>query len=237
MLVAKAVRKTYGGIVALEDLNLTVESGSTLCLLGANGAGKSTTMNLFLGFTSPDSGSIEVDGLSPSRTPEAARRKLSYIPENVSLYPALSGLENLRFFDQLSGHQRSDGELTEILVSSGLIRSQVLQPVAQYSKGMKQKVGLAIAFAKGAKALLLDEPLSGLDPKASSEFTGRLRQFQETGCAVLMATHDIFRAKECASTIGIMRAGQLVELLDASQVDAQEIERIYLKHMREDSAI
>lgn len=237
MLRAVAARKTFGPVVALEGLDLTVEGGSTLCLLGANGAGKSTTMNLFLGFIAPDSGSIQVGGVNPYEDPASARRGLAYIPENVALYPAFSGLENLRFFDQLCGHTRKDVDLADILVDAGLSTDQIQRPVSGYSKGMRQKVGLAIAFAKGAQALLLDEPMSGLDPKAASEFTARIRRFQESGCAVLIATHDIFRAKECASEIGIMREGKLVELVDASRVDAPEIERIYLSHMHEEIAL
>ena len=98
---------------------------------------------------------------------------------------------------------------------------------------MRQKVGLATAFAKNAKALLLDEPMSGLDPKAASEFTQRLARFRDAGCAVLIATHDIFRAKACASRIGIMRSGRLVEMIDADVMDAAAIERLYLAHMQD----
>lgn len=236
MLIAESARKTYGQVVALEGLSLQVDAGDSVCLLGANGAGKTTTMNLFLGFISPDSGRVEVAGISPSQEPALARQHLAYIPENVALYPNLTGLENLRFFDRLSGHERTDAECIEILDDAGLTEPQAQRSISGYSKGMRQKVGLAIAFAKGAKALLLDEPMSGLDPKAASEFTARVRRFKDAGCAVLIATHDIFRAKECASQIGIMRAGRLVELVDASLVDAREIERIYLKHMHEDVA-
>ena len=236
MLVARSARKTFGSLVALEGLDLTVQAGETLCLLGANGAGKTTTMNLFMGFHRPDSGSVSVAGISPGQDPAGARRQLAYIPENVALYPSLSGLENLRFFDELCGHKRSSEVLMQILLDAGLTIEQSQRLVSTYSKGMKQKVGLAIAFAKEAKALLMDEPMSGLDPKAASEFTDRVRGFQESGCAVLIATHDIFRAKECASQIGIMRAGRLIELIDASTVGAQEIERIYLKHMHEEVA-
>jgi ABC-2 type transport system ATP-binding protein len=193
-------------------------------------------MNLFLGFIAPDSGTVRVGGLDPVVEPAAVRRKIGYIPENVALYPALSGLENLRYFDELCGHRRDEAFLQAQLEEAGLTPDQIRRPVSSYSKGMRQKVGLAIAFAKEAQALLLDEPMSGLDPKAASEFTGRVQRFRETGTAVLIATHDIFRAKECASRIGIMRGGRLVELIDAAAVDAREIERIYLSHMHEDAA-
>lgn len=236
MLIANAVRKTFGGVVALESLDLSVGAGEAVCLLGANGAGKTTTLNLFMGFHTPDAGDVSVAGVSPAADPRGARQHLGYIPENVALYPTLSGLENLRFFDELCGHARSTDSLRQILADAGLASDQIERPVATYSKGMRQKVGLAIAFAKEAKALLLDEPMSGLDPKAASEFTSRIKEFKEAGCAVLIATHDIFRAKECASQIGIMRAGRLVELIDAASVDAQTIEHIYLNHMHEEVA-
>lgn len=236
MLEAVKATKTYGDVVALEGLDLFVGVGEAICLLGANGAGKSTTMNLFLGFIAPDMGTVRVGGLSPTEEPQATRRQIAYIPENVALYPALTGLENLRYFDELCGHARDEAFLITQLEQAGLTQTQINRPVAGYSKGMRQKVGLAIAFAKEAKALLLDEPMSGLDPKAASEFTARVGHFREAGCAVLIATHDIFRAKECASRIGIMRSGRLVELIEAGDVNAQEIERIYLKHMHEEAA-
>lgn len=236
MLSARSVRKTFSNAVALECLDLHVESSEILCLLGANGAGKTTTLNLFMGFISPDSGEVLVGGVSPVENAAEARRQIAYIPENVALYPNLTGLENLAYFDRLAGHDRQRDELSAMLAQAGLGADDSNRPVAGFSKGMRQKVGLAIAFAKGAKALLLDEPMSGLDPTAASEFTARLGAFRDTGCAVLMATHDIFRAKECATKIGIMRAGKLVELIDAASVDAAQIERIYLSHMHEEAA-
>ncbi|MEE4278584.1 MAG: ATP-binding cassette domain-containing protein [Halieaceae bacterium] len=108
MLEAVKARKTYGDVVALEGLDLSVGAGDAVCLLGANGAGKSTTTNLFLGFIAPDTGSVRVGGVSPTQEPEAARHQIAYIPENVALYPALSGRENLCYLDELCGHQRDE---------------------------------------------------------------------------------------------------------------------------------
>ncbi|WP_394693790.1 ABC transporter ATP-binding protein [Hyphobacterium sp.] len=236
MLIAKSARKTFGPVVALEGLDLDVRAGEIVCLLGANGAGKTTTLNLFMGFIEPDSGEVTVGGISPGPSKAAARKQIAYIPENVALYPALTAVENLAYFDRLAGHKRNSSELESILIEAGLDTDQIRRPVSGFSKGMRQKVGLAIGFAKNAKALLLDEPMSGLDPKAASEFTSRLEKFRDSGCAVLIATHDIFRAKECASRIGIMRGGQLVEMINAASVDASEIERIYLNHMQAERA-
>ena len=233
-LEASGLGKRFGDKTALSDLNLTVANGKVVCLLGANGAGKTTTINLFLGFLKPDSGSAFVDGIDAAKSPIEARRRLAYLPESVALYPKLTGLENLAFFDKLTGVGRQSAELAALLGDAGLPEHAHGQLASTYSKGMRQKVGIAIAMARQAKTLLLDEPLSGLDPSAANslgELIGRLR---DQGSAVLMATHDIFRAKEIGDQIGIMMRGRLVNLLDADALDAKEIESIYLDHLHED---
>ena len=129
-----------------------------------------------------------------------------------------------------------DSALKELLERAGLSVSQLNRPISGYSKGMRQKVGLAIAYARDAKALLLDEPLSGLDPAAASDFCDELARLREAGAAVLMTTHDLFRAKELGGTIGIMRGGHLIDVLYADAVDARQLERLYLHHMRSSAA-
>lgn len=235
-LEARELCKRFGTNTALDDFNLTVSEGEVVCLLGANGAGKTTTINLFLGFLQPDRGEALVGGINVAEAPFEARRRLAYLPESVALYPKLTGLENLAFFDQLAGRDRSTEELSSLLVEAGLPEEAHHRRTATYSKGMRQKVGIAIATARQARALLLDEPLSGLDPSAASSLGEQIRMLRDDGCAVLMATHDIFRAKEIGDRIGIMMNGTLVNLLDAASLDAREIEQIYLEHLREASA-
>ena len=116
--------------------------------------------------------------------------------------------------------------------SAGLQAEAADRRIATYSKGMRQKTGIAVAVAKQAKALLLDEPFSGLDPKASNEFAQILKDMKRRGTAILMATHDIFRAKEVGNRIGIMRAGHLLEEIDPSIVSHTDIESIYVRHMQ-----
>ncbi|MEP3466134.1 MAG: ABC transporter ATP-binding protein, partial [Parasphingorhabdus sp.] len=200
---------------------------------GANGAGKTTTINLFLGFLEPTSGAAYVDGVEVVSNPVETKRQLAYIPEQVALYPQLSGLENLDYFMRLSGARQSEIELIAVLAECGLDAEAASRRASSYSKGMRQKVGVAIAVAKGARALLLDEPLSGLDPSAANGLSNQLQALRDDGCAILMATHDVFRAKEIGSRIGIMKAGHLVDLLDAATLGAEEIERIYLAHMHD----
>ena len=229
MLQAKNLTKKYGEQIALDNLNLTIEAGEVFCLLGQNGAGKTTAINLFMGFAEPTEGSASVNDLDVATNPIESKKYIAYIPETVMLYPNLTGLENLEFFSSLAGFKYSKMELGELLDHAGLQQVAHSQRVGGYSKGMRQKVGIAIALAKQAKALLLDEPTSGLDPKASNEFSILIKNLAAEGVAVLMATHDIFRAKDVASRVGIMREGKLVAVHQAKDFSAAELENIYLE--------
>ncbi len=231
MLQAINLTKQYtpGISPALDKLNLTVQPGETFCLLGQNGAGKTTTINLFLGFLKATSGQAIINGMNVADHPQETKKFLAYLPETVMLYPNLTGLENLRFFSSLAGFRYDDAELEQCLSLAGLQTDAHRNRVGAYSKGMRQKVGIAIALAKRAKVLLLDEPTSGLDPKAANEFSEILRTLSDGGAAILMATHDIFRAKEISTRIGIMREGKLVETLATDDLTANELEAIYLQ--------
>lgn len=233
MLDAIDLSKSYNGHPALERLTLGVQPGEVFCLLGANGAGKTTTIHLFLGFLRPTSGEARVAGTPVAEQPLEARRLLAYIPEQVTLYGNFTGLENLAYFSELAGHRYGKAGLRAFLLEAGLADEAVDRRVSTYSKGMRQKVGIAIALAKRARALLLDEPTSGLDPKASNEFSSVIRRLAGEGVAVLMATHDLFRAKELGTRVGIMKHGRLVATLDTDEVGHADLERIYLEHMHD----
>ena len=234
LLEARALCKSYGPSPALVDLDLRVDPGDIYCLLGPNGAGKTTTINLFLGFLAPTSGQAFVSGLDVTSHDRETKEHLAYIPEQVMLYPNLTGVENLEYFAALAGKRPGPDRLRGILVDAGLQADAVDRRVGGYSKGMRQKVGIAIAMAKEASVLLLDEPTSGLDPKASNEFSALLERLREQNIAVLMATHDLFRAKETGTRVGIMRHGRLTAELDTADIGHSDLERIYLEQMRED---
>ena len=234
LLVADALEKQYNGVKAVDGVTLSVHAGEIYCLLGPNGAGKSTTINCFLGFVAPSSGTVRIKGLDVQQHPVETKRALAYIPELVNLYRNLSGLENLAYLAALgAGRERSSSELTELLVDAGLQRDAVNKRVGEYSKGMRQKVAVALAVAKDAEVLLLDEPTSGLDPKASNEFSALLGRLRERGVAILMATHDLFRARETGQRVGIMNRGRLVRELATSEIGHADLERIYLEHMHD----
>lgn len=229
MLQAINLSKSYGEQKALNNLNLSIAPGEIFCLLGQNGAGKTTTINLFLGFIEPTAGSANINGISVTEHSIETKKYLAYLPETVMLYPNLTGIENLAFFSSLAGFKYSDEQLKNFLSKAGLQNTAHHDRVSSYSKGMRQKVGIAIAIAKNAKALLLDEPTSGLDPKAANEFSDILKELSKNRTAILMVTHDIFRAKELATRVGILKEGNLVQVLDAKDISANELEKLYLQ--------
>jgi ABC-2 type transport system ATP-binding protein len=234
--VIEAVRltKRFNGVTAVDALDLAIAPGEVFCLLGANGAGKTTTINLFLNFVEPSSGEALIGGLNVVRAPLETKQKLAYIPEQVTLYRHLTGLENLRFFSRLAGaHADSDRELLAILAQCDLPEQQARRRVGTYSKGMRQKIGIAMTVAKKAEALLLDEPTSGLDPKASNDFSTLVSNLASRGVAILMATHDLFRAKETGHRVGIMKHGRLVDVLATAELGHADLEQIYLRHMHD----
>ena len=232
MLSAEGLIKRFNGVAAVDDLSLTVGRGEIFALLGPNGAGKTTTINCFLGFVAPDRGRATVGGVDVAMYPRETKRVLAYIPEQVNLYGHFSGLENLSYFSELAGARHREETLRGFLAEAGLQKEAHDRRVTGYSKGMRQKVGIAIALAKDAKALLLDEPTSGLDPSASHEFSVLLRRFAMRGAAVLMATHDLFRAKDVAARVGIMRHGRLAHTFTAAELSDTDLEKLYLETMQ-----
>ncbi len=232
MLTTKQLDKHFGTHQALKGINIDVKPGEIYCLLGANGAGKTTLINLFLNFLQPTAGHVLVNGRDVQQHPLESKRDIAYIPELVMLYGVLSGLENLEYFAALATGQKLPRErLLSLLRDAGLDEMAAERRVSTYSKGMRQKVGIAIAMAKNAKALLLDEPTSGLDPKAANEFSQLLTKAKDQGVAVLTTTHDLFHAKQTGTRIGIMRRGELLTELNSADVSHSELESLYLQFM------
>ena len=221
--------KNYGEYQALKGLNLMVEKGEVFCLLGQNGAGKTTTINLSLGFLEPSSGKVLIDGVEVAKEPLTARKKIAYIPEVVLLYGSLTALENLDYFSKLGGSKYSRQELSTYLSDANLQADAHDKRVGSFSKGMRQKVGIAIALAKHADVILMDEPTSGLDPRATEEFSRIVRQLGDEGRSVLIATHDIFNAVQIATRIGIMKEGKLVEIVEAGSISPEALQSLYLE--------
>lgn len=229
MLQAISLSKHYQGHIALDNLNLQVKPGEVFCLLGQNGAGKTTTINLFLGFIAPTSGKIIINNSEVKPGTADTRKYLAYIPEVVMLYGSLSAIDNLDYFSRLAGFTYDKSHLSNFLSQCGLQQDAHQKHLSGFSKGMRQKVGIAIALAKNADVILMDEPTSGLDPKATDEFSELVKNLGLQGKSILMATHDIFNAVNVGTHIGIMRRGQLIHTLNAGDINANDLQKLYLQ--------
>jgi ABC-2 type transport system ATP-binding protein len=229
MLQATQLSKRYGTHTALKELTLHVKKGEIFCLLGQNGAGKTTTINLFLGFTAATGGTATINEVEVRINDTATKKFVAYIPEVVQLYGNLSGIENLDFFSRLAGFTYSKELLSGFLTKAGLQKEAQGKRLSTFSKGMRQKVGIAIALAKNAEVILMDEPTSGLDPKATAEFTQICKELAADGKTIFMATHDIFNAVNVGTRIGIMKQGELVHTLNTSEITANELQQLYLE--------
>ena len=209
-LEAAALSVSRGGRSVLRRVSFAVQPGETYALLGGNGAGKSTTLLTFLGFLRPDSGAARVLGRQVETDIAAARRAIAYLPESAALYDHLDARENLQYLLDLGGSRARGADIERALDEVALPDAARSRRLAEHSKGMRQKVALALALLRDSEVLLLDEPTSGLDPLAIDEFHALVRRLAADGKAVLMVTHDLYGACRSADRIGLLRDGELV---------------------------
>jgi ABC-2 type transport system ATP-binding protein len=229
MLQAKNLTKEFNGKRVLNQVNLSVGKGEVYCLLGQNGAGKTTTINIFLGFIEPSGGHALINNIEVKPNQADTNKMIAYIPEVVQLYGNLSGTENLDFFSKLAGYTYTENELTAFLIKAGLQQTAHASRLSTYSKGMRQKVGIAIALSKKADVIFMDEPTSGLDPKATAEFTAICQELANEGKSIFMATHDIFNAVNVGTRIGIMKEGKLIHEVETGDINATQLQQLYLE--------
>jgi len=239
LLEAVNLTKKYeDGVLALDHVSFGVEGGRVFSMLGANGAGKTTTINLFLNLIEPSEGEARINGFVSHKDPLEAKKYVAFVSENVMLYGNFTAVQNLDFFARIggkTGYTRDD--YREALLRVGLADEAHYKRVKEFSKGMRQKCGIAIAILKDAPAILLDEPTSGLDPKAGYDFIRLLESLRDEGKAILMSTHDIFRAKEVSDTIAIMNNGRIIMQQPAASLAGKDLEDIYMHYMAGHSAV
>jgi ABC-2 type transport system ATP-binding protein len=230
LLEADALTVSRGGRTVLRNMDFMVEQGETYALLGGNGAGKSTTLLTFLGFLKPDNGAARVLGREVGSDLAAARRAIAYLPESAALYEHLDARENLRYLLDLAGSRTPDRDIEVALDEVSLAVTARERRLVEYSKGMRQKVALALALLRDSEVLLLDEPTSGLDPSAIDEFHTLVRRLAGTGKAVLMVTHDLYGACRSADRIGLLRDGVLAQEFTAppgGRIDTEAVHRAF----------
>lgn len=225
-LAAHAVTISRSGQTVLKDVSFEVATGDVYALLGGNGAGKSTTLLTFLGFLSPDGGAVEVLGLDVGEHLKDIRPRIAYLPEAATLYAHLNAYENLNYFLSLvnvkADERALDSALDRVSLKPGARRNRL----DTYSKGMRQKVAIALALLRDTPVLLLDEPTSGLDPVAIDEFNALVRSLAAEQRTVLMVTHDVYGACQVADRIGLLREGELVGTFDrpeGGQIDTEQV--------------
>ncbi len=203
----KGVGKHYPGVTALQDLSLSVAQGEILGLLGNNGAGKTTTIKLILGLILPDTGGVSVLGHPcGSRQARDLRPQLGYLPESLRFYEQLTGREVLDYFSRLK--RIAVRERDQLLEQVGLAAAAD-RPVATYSKGMRQRLGLAQAFLGRPRLLLLDEPSTGLDPIATQDLLDMLRVLRRDGCTIVVSTHQLAGIEQHVDRVAILHQGRM----------------------------
>jgi len=226
-LHADQLQVIRSGKEVLSGITFSIESGEVYALLGGNGAGKSTTLLSFLGFLPPSGGSISVNGMDVSADLKAVRKAIAYLPESASLYEHLDSYENLRYFLQLAQLQHDQHAIESALDRVSLNPESRTRKLRDYSKGMRQKVAIALAILRDTEILLLDEPTSGLDPSAIDEFHNLVRDLADSGKTVLMVTHDVYGACQVADRIGLLRDGKLVGEFTAPDGERIETETVH----------
>lgn len=231
-LEMKGLSVARSGHPVLRQVSFGVERGEVYALLGGNGAGKTTTLLTFLGFFVPTHGSAWVAGRDVIRNRRQARRSIAYLPEAAALYTHLTARENLSYFLALAALPVERASVERALDQVGLPEAERAERLERYSKGMRQKVGIALALLRDAPILLLDEPTSGLDPVAIDDFNAMIRSLADAGRTVLMVTHDVYGACQVADRIGLLRDGELVGTFAAPEqghIDPESVHSAFVR--------
>ncbi len=223
--------KSYGQLDALKSMTMSLNEGEVLGLFGHNGAGKTTMMKLILGVISPTAGKVEVMGMAPdSKEAWHCRSKVGYLPENVSFYDQLTGLEVLTYFTKLKGftNKGAKKQAMDLLEQVGITHAMKRQ-VKTYSKGMRQRLGLAQAFIGEPKLLLLDEPTVGLDPIATRDFYKTVDQLKSNGSSVILCSHVLPGVEQHIDRAMILSTGQLLAMGTLSELRQQAALPVVIK--------
>jgi ABC-2 type transport system ATP-binding protein len=210
VIQTRDLTKKYGQFVAVDHLNLDVKAGEVFGLLGPNGAGKTTTILMLLGLTEPTSGSVSVLGLDPARRPLSVKSRVGYLPDQVGFYDDLTARENLVYIARLNGipHSEIDGRVDQALRRVGL-EKVTAKPVGAFSRGMRQRLGLADVLIKQPQIIIMDEPTSGLDPEASHEFLEMIRSLKEDGITILLSSHLLYQVQVVCDRVGLFNHGKM----------------------------
>ncbi len=214
--------KKYGDFVAVDKLDLKIPKGEIFGLLGPNGAGKSTTILMLLGLTEPSSGSVKVCGINATREPVAVKQKVGYLPENLGFYDDRSGLENLVYTARLNQIPEKEAEKKAKALLERVGLTDFDKKTGKYSRGMRQRLGLADVLIKSPEVIILDEPTLGIDPKGVRELLQLIKQLsKEDGLTVLLSSHHLHQVQQVCDRVGLFVNGKLIAEGDVASLSSQ----------------
>lgn len=244
VIETEAITKRYGTQIAVDRLSFTVQEGEIFGFLGPNGAGKTTTIMMLMGLTEPTSGSARVLGFDPTRNPIQIKSKVGYLQENMGFYPDLNALEMLGFVAELNRRvgPESETQIQRALETVGL-SEEARKPIGVYSRGMRQRLGIAELLIKDSRVAFLDEPTLGLDPDAANRMIQLVKELcRERKMTILLSSHFLHQVQKICHRIGIMIRGRMVAQGDMNQLaeeklgvgkQAYTLEEIYMKYFQE----
>ncbi len=217
--------KQYEQVIAVDNLDMTIQEGEIFGLLGPNGSGKTTTILMLLGLTEPTSGEVQVLGLDPARRPLSVKAQVGYIPDQVGFYEDLTAVENLMYTARLNGIPRKEAtkRIEEALQRLGL--GEVMnRPVKTFSRGMRQRLAVADVLIKQPRMIIMDEPTQGLDPEGAHEFLKIILQLKHEGITVLLASHLLHQVQAVCDRVGLFYKGKM-----GLSGTVEELARQYMK--------
>ena len=237
VIEAEGLTKVYGSAVAVDHVSFTVGRGEIFGLLGPNGAGKTTTILMMLGLTDISSGTVSVLGFNPMREPLSVKRRVGYMPDSVGFYDQMTAADNLRYTARLIGFARLEREkrIAEAMARVGLADSADKR-VGTFSRGMRQRLGLAEILRKGAQIAILDEPTTGLDPHATAELLAIIRGFKGEGVSVLLSSHMLERVQSVCDRVALFSGGQIALMGSVAELGRQVLGGGYVVDIEADGA-
>jgi ABC-2 type transport system ATP-binding protein len=237
VIEASGLTKEYGSAVAVDGIAFTVGRGEIFGLLGPNGAGKTTTILMLLGLTDISGGSVSVLGFNPARDPLAVKRRVGYMPDTVGFYEQLTAADNLRYTARLIGFNAGDREkrIADALERVGL-KDAADKRVGTFSRGMRQRLGLAEIVMKGAQIAILDEPTSGLDPHATAELLDLIRGFKKDGITVLLSSHLLDRVQSVCDRVALFHGGRIALMGSVADLGREVLGGGYVVDIEADGA-
>jgi len=237
VIEANSLTKKYGAATAVDHISFSVGRGEIFGLLGPNGAGKTTTILMLLGLTDISAGEVRVLGFDPARQPLSVKRRVGYLPDTVGFYDQLTAADNLRYTARLIGFKKDEREtrIADALDRVGLAEFAEKR-VGTFSRGMRQRLGLAEILMKGAQIAILDEPTSGLDPHATSELLGIIRGFKAEGVSVLLSSHLLERVQSVCDRVALFSGGHIALMGTVAELGREVLGGGYVVDIEADGA-